>query len=116
MELAWTECDHAGSAGDQVASTSPNQAASAAKSIQRASRANPDRRVCSGEGPLRTLREAREGAAGILAMESLELAGCLFTDFLRWPHPNTPKYSFWARGLPATPLPFTRRAPTSNQR
>src|SRR3546814_8081169 len=42
MVVACTECDHAGSDGCHVASTRPNHAASAAKTIQRASRSRPD--------------------------------------------------------------------------
>src|SRR5690606_37296988 len=73
-----TECDQAGSAGSHVPSTSASQAASAEKTIQRASRARPDRRESSGDGPFLTLREERDGVAGSLAMGPI-IIGCCST-------------------------------------
>ena len=64
---AGTECDQPGSAAFQVASTRVSQAARAAKRIN-GPRAAEDSRVCSGEGPLRVLREARGVAFEIRGM------------------------------------------------
>src|SRR5690606_26132757 len=64
---------------------SASRAASAAKSIQRASRSNAVSRVCNADGPLRVLREARGDAAEMRAMRLIIIG--------RRPHPRNPMTS-----------------------